>query len=77
MSTIRIFNSSRNGIQLATHSPIVTQAGDADFSTQRTRYIVNSAATLSPGSNDIDATFWANWLAANPASSLSRVIYPA
>jgi hypothetical protein len=77
MATINIYNAMRNKITLATHSAVMTQSGDADFSTQRTRFLTNATVTLVPGPNAVDTVFWANWQASNPASSLSRVIYPA
>jgi hypothetical protein len=78
MATISIFNSMRTSINLATYVPVNDLMDqDADLNFQRTRYIANNVVTLAPGSNQIDATFWNNWLASNPASSLSRVIFPA
>jgi hypothetical protein len=77
VSTINIYNAMRNKITIATHSPVTTQSGDADFSTQRTRFLTNATVTLVPGVNVVDSTFWSSWLASNPAGSLSRVIYPA
>jgi hypothetical protein len=78
MATINVFNAMRNSINLQTYSPVNDLMDqDADLNFQRTRYIANTQVTLNPGVNAVDSGFWNNWLAANPASSLSRVIYPA
>jgi hypothetical protein len=75
--SISIFNASRNKIVLATHSPVTTQSGDADFVAQRTRYLANTVVTLVPGVNTVDLQFWQNWQNSQPANSLNRILYPA
>jgi hypothetical protein len=56
---------------------VVTQSGDSDWTQSQTRHLATSTVTLVPGPIAVDTVFWSNWLASNPASSLSRVIYPA
>jgi hypothetical protein len=78
MSTINIFNAMRTSINLQTYVPVTDLMDqDPDLNFQHTRYIANNVVTLNPGPNSIDAGFWNTWLASNPASSLSRVIFPA
>jgi hypothetical protein len=78
MASINIFNAMRNSISLQTYVPVTDLMDqDADLNFVRTHYITNNVVTLTPGVNAVDAGFWSAWLASNPASSLSRVIYPA
>jgi hypothetical protein len=78
MATISIYNSMRVGISLQTYVPVTDiMDQDADLNFQRTRYVPTIQVTLAPGPNAVDQGFWSNWLAANNASTLSRVIFPA
>jgi hypothetical protein len=75
-----IYNSLRTSVNLQTYVPVTDQMDqDADLSFQATRHVPNVQVTLVPGLNTVDATFWSNWLASNPASALptTHTIFPA
>jgi hypothetical protein len=77
MATINFFNALSVPCTIHVDSAVVTQSGDPDWTQSQTRHLATSTVTLVPGPNQIDSTFWTNWLTSNPASTLSRVIYPA
>jgi hypothetical protein len=73
-----IYNSLRNSINLATYAPVNDlMDNDPDLNFVRTRHVANTVVTLVPGVNAVDTGFWSAWLASNPASTLSRAIFPA